>query len=619
MNFFFPTTAGEMKNLGIKQLDIIIVSGEAYIDHPSSGVSLIAHLLRSHGYTVGIIDQPDWNSCEDFKRLGKPRLFFGITSGNIDSMLANYTPVKKKRHDERCFSDPSYSKPDRAVIYFSNRVREAYKDVIIVIGGVEASLRRLAHYDYWSDSIRRSVILDSRADILVYGMGERQIIEIASRIESKENLDGIRGTVIRHQKGSPLPLDYKNLPSFKQQTTRTEAFSRAYMMQEYENSPERGKTLIEEYDFAKIIHYPPAIPLTSEEMDFIYELPFARDSHPKYKEPVKALEPVLFSVITHRGCFGGCSFCSLGFHQGKTIQSRTIPSILRECSELVKDPRFKGYIDDLGGPTANMYGMNCQRCGRGKDFLTVPSIIDKRDIKINFTRKLKCKNNCTDCSLMVINHNPLKTLLREIRKIKEIKKAFIRSGVRYDLALKDENYLQDLLKFHTSGQLKVAPEHVSENVLKLMNKPPVKVYNKFSKKFYDINKKLGKKQYLIPYLITSHPGSGNKEAEELRDYITRNNIAIEQTQIFTPTPMTRSTCMYYTGKDPLTDKKVYVPKDIKEKEQQKKILSEKKPYTAKDKQEKQKKKFTGKKPYVPKHIQKIEKQKKKQYFSKKKR
>jgi len=308
MSFFFPTTEKEMKNLGIKQLDIILISGEAYLDHPSSGVSLIAHLLRSKGYSVGIIDQPEWKSSEDFKRLGKPRLFFGVTSGNLDSMLANYTPVKKKRRDDRSFSESSYTRPDRAVILYCNKLREAYKDSRIVIGGVEASLRRLAHYDYWSDSIRRSIILDSRADILVYGMGERQIVEIASRLDQGNHLEGINGTVIRAKKDSPLPKDSRKLPAFSLQKSKNDAFSRSYVIQENENSPYRGKILIEEYDFAKIIQYTPAIPLTEEEMDFIYELPFTRQAHPKYKNPVKALEPVLFSIITHRGCFGGCSF-----------------------------------------------------------------------------------------------------------------------------------------------------------------------------------------------------------------------------------------------------------------------------------------------------------------------
>jgi len=564
----FPTTYKELSYMEIKELDIILITGEAYMDHPSSGISLIAHLLRSHGYRVGIIDEPDWKSPEDFKRLGRPRLFFGVTSGSLDSMLANYTPAKKKRHDDRS-SSGDYRRPDRAVIVYCNRLREIYKDIPIVIGGVEASLRRLAHYDYWSDKVRRSLILDSRAHILVYGMGERQILEIARRLDKGENLEGIRGTVIRVKQDTLLPSSFVKLPSFSEISSSGDAFCRSFKIQERENDPFRGNALLEEYDSASVLQYPPAIPLSGGEMDYLYDLPFTRTARPG----LKALEPVLFSIITHRGCFGGCSFCSLGFHQGKIIQSRSVDSILKEAEGFTKNPDFKGYIYDLGGPTANMFGMNCKKSG-GKDTLKVASIVDGSPLFFHYNRNFKCTETCLPgfCPNLSCNFSPLLELLKKIRNIKGIKKAFVKSGVRFDLALKDERYLYDLIKYHTGGQLKVAPEHVSPSVLKIMNKPSVDVYEEFSRKYSEINRRLGKKQYLIPYFIVAHPGTGEIEAKELRDYIKKNRIAIEQIQIFTPLPMTRSACMYYTGKDPVTGASVYVPLDIKEKEMQKEML-----------------------------------------------
>ncbi len=570
MNYIFPTTRTEMKSHGIKKLDIILISGEAFIDHPSSGVAIIARLLYEHGYSVGIIDQPDWSSKEDFTRLGRPELFFGVTSGCLDSMLANYTPVKKIRRGDRRLSD--YTLPDRAVTVYCNRIKEAYKNIPIVIGGIEASLRRFAHYDYWSDSIRRSILMDSRADILVYGMGERQILEIAERLKKGENLEGIRGTSIKTKK--EFPQDSIKLPCFKEISTSKEAFCKSFLIQEREQEPFPGKVLVEEYEHCAIVQYPPALPMTEEEMDYIYELPFIRKAHPKYKEDIKSLEPVRFSIITHRGCFGNCSFCALSFHQGKFIQSRSPESILREIEKLTGHPEFKGYIDDLGGPTANMYSIRCCKYGHGKDFIEFPSIIDKSTKRLNFNSSIRCNMNCLGdrCKNLSCNNRVLTELLKKIRKIKGVKKAFVRSGVRYDLSMKDEAYLEELIGHHISGQMKVAPEHISPSVLELMNKPYMEIFENFYKKFTDINKKFSKKQYLIPYFIVSHPGSGKKEAMALRDYIRKNHIAIEQIQIFTPTPMTKSTCMYYTGMDPVTLKEVYIPRSIKEKEEQKNML-----------------------------------------------
>lgn len=562
----FPTTRKEMELAGIKQFDVILITPEAYIDHPSSGIAIIAHLLQVHGYKTGIIDQPDWKSSEDFTRLGPPSLFFGVTSGCLDSMLANYTPVKKiRRGDRRLFE---YTMPDRAVIVYCNRIKEAYKNIPIVIGGIEASLRRFAHYDYWSDSIRRSIIMDSRADILVYGMGERQILEIAERLKRGENLEGIRGTTIKTKK--EFPVNSIKLPSFKEISINKDAFCKSFLIQDREQDPFSGKALIEEYEHMAIIQYPPAIPLSEEEMDYIYELPFSRRGHPKYNM-VKSLEPIMFSVITHRGCFGNCSFCALSFHQGKFIQSRSIRSIVKEIENLTRDPLFKGYIDDMGGPTANMFGMNpCKYIG-GKDFIEFSSIKDGSKKTFTFNNSI-CNKNCLNCKNLSYNHSKLTELLKKVRNIRGVKKAFVRSGVRYDLALKDEKYMNELIEHHISGQMKVAPEHISPEVLKLMNKPGVEIFEKFLKKFTEINKKLCKKQYIVPYFIVAHPGSDKKEGLSLKNYITKNHIAIEQIQIFTPTPMTRSTCMYYTGKDPSCLKEIYIPGSVKEKEEQKHML-----------------------------------------------
>lgn len=571
--FFFPTTAGEMKEQGIKQLDIILVTGEAFIDHPSFGIAVMARLLESHGYKTGIIEQPDWTSTEDFKRLGHPRLFFGVTSGGLDSMLAGYTATKKRRHDERTSSGTSYKMPDRAIIMYCNKLREAFKGIPIVIGGIEASLRRLGHYDYWSNSVRRSILLDSRADVLVYGMGERQILEIAKCFEKGISPEGIKGTVIRYKKNFPINEGFEKLPTFRDISSDKEKFIKSHIIKERENNPFTGKPLIEEYETSLIIQYPPPLPLSEEEMDYIYELPFTRRTHPKYSSEVKALEPVLFSIITHRGCFGGCSFCSIGFHQGKYIQNRSINSILKEIEKLAGDKRFKGYIDDLGGPTANMYGMNCGKYNTGNEIITCPSLTGTVDIKFRYNKNFNCHKTCMPgrCNNLSADYGPLKSLLKETRNRKGVEKVFVRSGVRYDLAMRDEDYLYELLKYHVSGQLKVAPEHVSQKVLRLMNKSPVEDFEEFRIKFSAINKKINKEQYLVPYFIVAHPGSGQKEAMELKSYLGKNRITVEQIQIFIPTPMTPSTCMYYGGKD-FTGSEIYVTRDLKEKERQKKIL-----------------------------------------------
>jgi radical SAM superfamily enzyme YgiQ (UPF0313 family) len=565
-----PTTKQELDSLGWKELDVIIVSGDAYIDHPMSGTALIGRLLESRGYSVGVIDQPDWNNTKDFMRLGKPRLCFCVTGGHMDSSLANYTPLKKKREVDKAYAGDR-GRPGRAVVVYCNMLRQAYKDTPLVIGGVEASLRRLGHYDLFDNDVRKSIIMDSRADLLVYGMGERQILEACDRLSKGKNLDGIRGTVVRQKEA---PRDAIILPSFDEIKKDKNKFVASFNIQTQNSDPFTAKTLAEKYDNNFAVQYPPAYPLSTEELDFVYELPYSRSQHPKYNYPVKMLEPVLFSVVTHRGCFGGCNFCAINFHQGRYIQSRSRKSVVAEISRMTKHPGFKGIVYDIGGPTANMYGMNCRSYNKGEEEVRVPSIIDGKDVLFRHIHGFDCHNTCLPgpCKNLNYDHNELISLMREVRKIPGVKKAFVRSGVRYDTALLQPEYLEELAAHHISGQLKVAPEDSNRRVLELMNKPDIKVYEKFVLEYERINKKLGKKQYLVPYFIIAHPGSGEKEAMQLREFIKKNKIPTKQMQLFTPMPMTVSTCMYHTGIEPRTGKKVHVPYTYSEKKRQKQIV-----------------------------------------------
>jgi len=511
--------------------DVILVSGEPYVDHPLSGVGVVARVLEAKGYSVGIIERPDWKSDGDFLRLGKPRLFFGVSSGSIDSMLVNYTPLKRARAKDE-FEPYRSGMPDRAVLVYANKIRHLSPGVPIVLGGIEASLRRFAHYDYWEDHVRRSLLLDSRADILVYGPGERQAIEIASRLEKGSDLAGVRGTcVVRPE----IPSGFQEIPSFEDVSANAEAFCRA------QNFFSNRKALAERHANRFVLQYP--MPdYAPEDLDWIYGLPFSRKIPANFPE----FKMAQFSIVTHRGCFGRCSFCALSLHQGDRIISRSEASILEEIRRLTKHPDFKGYIDDLGGPTANMYGMDC---------------------------RAECEENCVVCDNLERSHQRLIELMKKARLIPGVKKVFIRSGIRYDLAMGSPEYLKELSDHHLSGLLKIAPEHVSLQVLRLMNKE-TRPLEEFRRLFKKINK--GRRQHLKYYFMVAHPGNGPKEARELaremRLLKKEGDKPAEGVQIFTPTPMTRSTCMYYTGLDPATGQKVYVPQSFEEKKEQKRLL-----------------------------------------------
>lgn len=513
--------------------DVILISGDPYADHPLSPVGIIARVLDAEGYKVGIIERPDWTSDSDFMKLRRPNLFFGVTSGSMDSCLANYTPLLRRREKDAQARYHS-GKPDRAVIVYCNRLRHLFPGVPIVIGGIEASLRRFAHYDYWENRVRRSILLDSRADLLVYGPGELQAIEIARCLSEGRSLEGLAGTAIISR---DLPTGFEEIPSCEEVSTDPEKFLEA------QRALANYKSLAQKHSSRYVLQYP-APEYSPEILDWIYGLPFTRHIPDGYPE----LEMGKFSIVTHRGCIGRCSFCSLSLHQGDRIFSRSEESILEEIRRLTHHPDFKGYIDDLGGPTANMYGMDCHRCQRGF---------------------------CLTCKKLDRSHRRLINLLRRARSIPGVKKIFVRSGIRYDLALSSPEYVKELVIHHVSGLLKIAPEHVSLPVLRLMNKTGVPV-EKFRQLFLKLT--AGRKQHLKYYFMVAHPGTTMKEARELAAYIKKLSAAgekpVEGVQIFTPTPMTRSTCMYYTGKDPETGQPVYVPRTFEEKKAQKRLLYE---------------------------------------------
>ncbi len=557
-----------MQNSGIDRLDFVYVSGDAYVDHPSFAVSVITRLVESQGYTVGIISQPDWHSCEDFKRLGEPRLGFLVGAGNIDSMVNHYTTAKKRRNtDLYSPGGEAGHRPDRATVVYCNRIREAYgRKFPIIIGGIEASLRRFAHYDYWSDKVRRSILIDSGADLLIYGMGEHQICEIAELLAAGvpvSEIKSVRGTAYLEGDANSLPDDCIITASYDEVCSNKRSYAEATAQQYAQQDAYRGKAVVQLDRDKYIVQNPPAYPLTSEELDRVYELPYTRRWHPCYDKSggIPALDEVKFSITSSRGCFGACSFCALTFHQGRTISARSHESILREAELLTQDADFKGYINDIGGPTANF---------------RIPSCPDQ-------LKRGVCKNKqCLfpeACKNLEVSHKDYLELLRKIRKIKGIKRVFIRSGIRYDYLIydRDDEFFTELCKHHVSGQLKVAPEHISDNVLKYMGKPSLKVYKRFFEKYKQINEKLGKKQYLVPYLMSSHPGSTMRDAVALAEYLRDNRINPEQVQDFYPTPGSLSTCMYYTGIDPRTMKNVYIPKSYEEKQMQRALLQYRKP------------------------------------------
>jgi uncharacterized radical SAM protein YgiQ len=542
-----PLSAREKNMLGIRQFDIILVTGDAYVDHPSFGTALIGRTLWNAGFTVGIIAQPDWTTSAAFTELGKPRLFFGISSGNVDSMVNNFTPNLKRRSDDVYSPGGVPKRPDRASIVYTNRVHELFPDTPIVLGGIEASLRRFAHYDYWQDRVRHAILADAPADLLVFGMGERQVIEIARRLTSGvtiASLRDIRGTAFRMEIAewrSKRPEGIIELPGFTEVAQDKTSYARAFSMHYFEQDPVRGRTVAQPHPKTVVIQNPPALPLSTKELDHIYDLPFSRRAHPSYTQQIPALEPVQFSITSHRGCFGACSFCALTHHQGRIIQSRSNASIIREVTRMTMMPEFKGIVQDVGGPTANMYCLSCnlwEKHGACRDKHCSPS----------------CKN-------LETSHRYQAILLKNLREIPGVKKVFIGSGIRYDLLLADDSgYLEMICEHHVSGHLKVAPEHVIKNVTDIMNKPDCEVFDWFCERFEKLQKGKKKRQYVLPYFMSGHPGCSIHDMIELAVYIRDHQIYTEQVQDFTPTPMSVSTCMYYTNLNPFTLDPVHIPK-----------------------------------------------------------
>jgi uncharacterized radical SAM protein YgiQ len=556
---FLPCTSQELSGRGWDRCDFILVSGDAYVDHPSFGAAIIGRVLEAEGFRVGIIPQPDWRSPESLTVLGRPRLGFLVTAGNLDSMVANYTAAKKPRRDDAYSpGGEGGQRPDRASIVYANLVRRAYKRMPIMIGGIEASLRRLAHYDYWSNSLRRSLLLDSKADLLVYGMAEKSIVEIARRMDGGEHIREIKdvpGTVVRVEPDS-LPDGTIRLPEHDRIKENRRSFTESFSIQLRNTDPFNSRPLYEAYGTNGVLQLPPQKPLEREEFDRVYALPFTREPHPMYTQGVPAIEEVRFSLVSNRGCFGSCSFCALTFHQGRVIQARSHESLIEEAEDLTRHPGFKGYIHDVGGPTANFRHPSC------KKQLTSGTCTDRMCL---FPKP---------CPALDADHSDYVNLLKKLRSLPGVKKVFIRSGIRFDylLAEGNERFLRELCEHHVSGQLKVAPEHVSFRVLEAMGKPDHRVYLRFKKRFDQINTELGKKQYMVPYFISSHPGSTLEDAVELALFFKEQRFIPQQVQDFYPTPGTISTCMYHTGIDPRTMKKIYVPTDPEEKRMQRALL-----------------------------------------------
>ncbi len=559
---FLPVCRQDMLDRGLQQLDFVYVCGDAYVDHPSFGSAIISRVLEAHGYSVGFICQPDWNDPSSVTIYGEPRLGFLVSSGNMDSMVNHYTVAKKRRHQDAYTPGGVIGKrPDRAVIVYGNLIRETYKHTPMIIGGIEASLRRLGHYDYWSDKVRRSILLESGADLISYGMGERSIVEIADALASGldvRDITFIDGTVYKTRDEESI-YDAIRLPDFEQIRDDREAYARSFFLQYTNSDPFQAKRLYETYDGSMfVVQNPPAKPLSQMDMDDVYALPYMRASHPSYDKDggVPALEEIRFSLTSNRGCFGECNFCALTMHEGRIVQARSHESILEEAKTMIQDPAFKGYIHDVGGPTAEFRRSACDKQ------LTHGACKMKRCL---FPKP---------CSNLVVDHSDYLKLLRELRALPKVKKVFVRSGFRFDYLMADKNreFLRELCRYHVSGQLRVAPEHISDNVLKEMGKPPVSVYNAFVDEFNKINEQLGLHQFVVPYLMSSHPGSTMKDAIALAEYIRKMGYMPEQVQDFYPTPGTVSTTMYYTGLDPLTMKPVYVERDPHRKAMQRALI-----------------------------------------------
>ncbi len=563
---YLPISKEDMIERGIEKFDFVYVIGDAYVDHPSFGPAIISRILESRGFSVGIISQPDWKDDASISIMGEPRLGFLVSGGNMDSMVNHYS-VSKKRRESDSFTPGGImgKRPDYATVVYCNLIRRTYKKIPIIIGGIEASLRRLAHYDYWSNKLKRSILLDSGADLISYGMGERSIVEIAEALESGidvKDITFIDGTVYKTKDKDSI-YDAIWLPEWDEIKENKRTFAESFYTQYCNTDPFSGKRLVEGYGTNFVVQNPPQKPLSQTEMDAVYALPYMRNYHPSYEEAggVPAIREIKFSLVSNRGCFGGCSFCALTFHQGRIIQTRSHDSIVEEAKIITQDPEFKGYIHDVGGPTANFRAPACQKQ----------------------LEKGACPNKqClfpTPCKNLEVDHKDYIELLRKLRELPKVKKVFIRSGIRFDylMADKDKTFLRELCEHHVSGQLKVAPEHISNAVLPRLGKPSVEVYNKFVQAYKDMNKKIGKEQYLVPYLMSSHPGSTLKEAIELAEYLRDLGYMPEQVQDFYPTPSTISTCMYYTGLDPRTMEEVYVSTNPHEKAMQRALIQYRNP------------------------------------------
>lgn len=553
---FIPTTLEEMRTRGWDELDVIFVSGDAYIDHPAFGVPLLARWLESHGFRVGIIAQPDWRSKEPFMALGRPRLFFAVSAGAMDSMVAHYTPARKLRHDDAYTPGNRHgARPNRATMIYTSRLKEAFKDVPVVIGGIEASLRRFAHYDFWENKVRRSILFDAKADLLIYGMAERAILEVSERMRDGERLGEIRdvrGTAFHSSGVGETP--HVGIPSFEEISASKEKFAEAFRLAFLEQNPWSARVVVQQHGNRMLVCNPPALPLTETEMDAVYALPFEKSPHPSYLETIPAWEQIKTSITSHRGCFGGCAFCAITMHQGKTIQSRSKRSILGEISELTRKPWFRGTVSDIGGPTANMFGLGCSSPDSMKKCLRESCIFP--DICINLRT----------------GDTPATSLLQAARSLEGVRHTAVSSGVRYDLLERQPAYFSELTGHHVSGLLKIAPEHLVDHVTDIMRKPGKKSFEMFLARFRAESDRLGKRQFIVPYLISGHPGCTLADMLDLALILKKMGIKVEQVQDFTPTPGTIATCMFYSGRDPMTGKSVYTATSDREKGLQKALL-----------------------------------------------
>lgn len=543
---FLPMSVHEAKKLGISQFDVILISGDAYVDHPSFGTALIGRVLWDAGYTVGVIAQPDWHSPNDLAALGRPRLFFSVSSGSVDSMVNHYTPNKKRRSEDVYSPGGRPNRPDRATIVYAQQVHALFPETPVLLGGIEASLRRFAHYDYWSDSVRQSILADAPAGLVIYGMGEQQIVAIADRLNAGEPIGeimDIAGTTVKMAPKTWRAADPGNavvIPSYTEVAADKRAYAEAFRLHALEQNPFTGRRVVQLHPKTVIIQNPPALPLSTDALDQIYALPFTRKAHPQYTAKIPALEPVRFSVTSHRGCFGSCSFCALTHHQGRIIQSRSVGSIVDEVNRMNRMKDWKGIVQDVGGPSANMYGLSCPR------WQTLGPCADRT-----------CS---TDCPSLTVSHRQQCEMLSAVRAVPGVRKVFISSGVRYDLVLADHStYLQDLVRHHVSGHLKIAPEHFVDSVTARMHKPGRALFERFQSAYDKTVRETGVRQYLLPYLMSGHPGCTVRDMVEMARYIEDHHLYTEQVQDFTPTPMSVSTCMYATGLDPFTMEPVHVP------------------------------------------------------------